>query len=151
MYAIASEIAAEGSPAPNTAAASTASRMPGNANRMSSPDEITASTVPRRQAAITANSVPATSEPITTASGPSIEDCAPTARYSSARLRHGIHLRASGTVFICAPPARRSRRSASKGDPRVEHGVGEIDRDVDHDERADQDQRDALDHRQVLV
>ena len=47
------------SPAPNTAAARTASRMPGNANRMSSPEEITASTAPRRQAAITASRVPA--------------------------------------------------------------------------------------------
>src|SRR5215472_13689846 len=77
MYAIARAIDAAGRPAPNTAAASTASRIPGNANKMSRPDEITASTRPRRQAAITASRVPASRDPITTASGPSMDDVAP--------------------------------------------------------------------------
>ena len=70
-------------PAPNTAAASTASRMPGNANRMSSPVEITASTGPRRQAAVTASRLPAVTLIATTASGPSIDDRAPTSSRDS--------------------------------------------------------------------
>src|SRR6185437_5846245 len=74
---MASAVAAAGRPAPNTAAASTASRMPGNANRMSRPEEIIASTAPRRQAATTASSVPAVMARSTTASGPSIEVVAP--------------------------------------------------------------------------
>ena len=66
-------------PAPKIAAASTASKMPGNANRMSRPEEITASAATqRRQAAVTARiSVPTGTLIMTTASGPSIEDCVP--------------------------------------------------------------------------
>src|SRR5690349_7710067 len=74
---MASAVAAAGRPAPNTAAASTASKMPGNANRMWRPEEIIASTAPRRQAAMTASSVPAVIARSTTASGPSIEVVAP--------------------------------------------------------------------------
>ena len=47
-------------PAPKTAAASTASRIAGNANRMSITTEIAESTQPPRQAATTASTTPAT-------------------------------------------------------------------------------------------
>ena len=77
MYATDSAMDAAVSPAPKIAVASTASRMPGNANRMLSPEEITASRAPPRHAAATASRVPAAMLSTTTASGPSIEDCAP--------------------------------------------------------------------------
>src|SRR6266702_5070766 len=211
MYAMASAIDAAVRPAPKIAVASTASRMPGNANRMSSPEEITASTVPRRQAAATASRAPAVMLRTTTASGPSIEDCAPAssrentsrpwksypskwpppgATQASERFgRLGLYgaisgpktaasvasamtaadtmpatpvprspdsgrvRRVPGTVTVRPAPAVTvppSLGPAPQRDARVQHRVHHVHEQVDHDERGDQHERDALHHREVL-
>src|SRR5258706_15902380 len=67
---------------------------------------------------------------------------APPARRSLARLRHDAHWRASGTTLIGAPPARRSL-----ADPRIELEVGEVGKQVHHDDRDGQDQEAGLQHR----
>ena len=67
-----------GRPAPKTAAVSTASRIPGNANRMSITVPRTESTQPPRHAASTEITVPSAIDMTTTSAGPSIDVRAPT-------------------------------------------------------------------------
>src|SRR6266571_3802821 len=155
MYAMASAIDAAVRPAPKIAVASTASRMPGNANRMSSPGEITSrpgKSYPSKWPPPGATQASerfgrlglygAISGPKTAASVASAMTAADTMPATpvprspdSGRVR-----RVPGTVTVRPAPAVTvppSLGPAPQRDARVQHRVHHVHEQVDHDERGD--------------